>query len=319
MLGFAAGVMIAASFWSLLAPSIKMSGELSLPIWLPPLVGFLAGGLFLKLADTFLPHLHIGSPSEKAEGPKCGWKRAVLLVTAITLHNIPEGLAIGVAIGAATNNLGSATLASALILALGMGLQNLPEGAAVSIPLRREGVSRLKSFWYGQVSGLVEPIAGVVGVIAVMAVADTAVCLVFAAGAMIYVVVEELLPEAQSSESSDYSTIGCLLGFALMMVLILPWDEGCVMHVSSAARRTHRALPFCSTPFAACCFIMRRFIVCCFITRVAFLCVVSLRAVTVHVLFHCTCCNITYLFHCAYCLLCVLFHCMCCLITFAVR
>jgi ZIP family zinc transporter len=220
MLGFAAGVMIAASFWSLLAPSIKMSGELSLPIWLPPLVGFLAGGLFLKLADTFLPHLHIGSPSEKAEGPKCGWKRAVLLVTAITLHNIPEGLAIGVAIGAATNNLGSATLASALILALGMGLQNLPEGAAVSIPLRREGVSRLKSFWYGQVSGLVEPIAGVVGVIAVMAVKPILpYALSFAAGAMIYVVVEELLPEAQSSESSDYSTIGCLLGFALMMVL----------------------------------------------------------------------------------------------------
>ncbi len=220
MLGSAAGVMIAASFWSLLAPSIEMSEELGLPIWIPPLVGFLAGGLFLKLADSLLPHLHIGMPRDKAEGIKSGWKRAVLLVLAITLHNIPEGLAVGVAIGAASNNLGSATLSSALILALGMGLQNLPEGAAVSIPLRREGVSRFKSFWYGQISGLVEPIAGVLGVIAVMAIKPILpYALAFAAGAMIYVVVEELLPEAQSSDSSDYSTIGCILGFALMMVL----------------------------------------------------------------------------------------------------
>jgi ZIP family zinc transporter len=220
MLGFAAGVMIAASFWSLLAPSIEMSEELGLPIWLPPVVGFLAGGFFLKLADSLLPHLHIGSPSEKTEGIKSKWKRVVLLVTAITLHNIPEGLAVGVAIGAATNNMGSATIASALILTLGMGLQNLPEGAAVSIPLRREGVSRLKSFWYGQISGLVEPVAGVIGVIAVMAIKPMLpYALSFAAGAMIYVVVEELLPEAQSSENSDYSTIGSILGFALMMVL----------------------------------------------------------------------------------------------------
>jgi len=220
MLGSAAGVMIAASFWSLLAPSIEMSEELGLPVWIPPLAGFLAGGLFLKLADSLLPHLHIGSPGEKAEGIKSGWKRVVLLVFAITLHNIPEGLAVGVAIGAATNNLGSATLASALILTLGMGLQNLPEGAAVSIPLRREGVSRLKSFWYGQVSGIVEPIAGVLGVVAVMPIKPMLpYAMAFAAGAMIYVVVEELLPEAQSSDSSDYSTIGCILGFALMMVL----------------------------------------------------------------------------------------------------
>lgn len=220
MLGFAAGVMIAASFWSLLSPSIRMSGELGLPVWLPPLVGFLAGGLFLKLADSILPHLHIGSPSEKTEGIKSGWKRSILLVTAITLHNIPEGLAVGVAMGAAANAPGSASIAGALILTLGMGLQNLPEGAAVSIPLRREGVSMLKCFWYGQVSGLVEPVAGVLGVIAVMAVRPLLpYALSFAAGAMIYVVVEELLPEAQSSSNSDYSTIGCLLGFALMMVL----------------------------------------------------------------------------------------------------
>ncbi|HOA54866.1 MAG: ZIP family metal transporter [Acetivibrionales bacterium] len=220
MLGFAAGVMLAASFWSLLAPSIEMSGELGLPIWMPPLIGFLAGGLFLKLADSFLPHLHIGPQCDQVEGLRCGWKRTVLLITAITLHNIPEGLAVGVAIGAATNNLGSATIASALILALGMGLQNLPEGAAVSIPLRREGLSRLKSFWYGQLSGLVEPVAGVLGVVAVMAIKPVLpYALSFAAGAMIYVVVEELLPEAQSSSNSDYSTIGCILGFALMMVL----------------------------------------------------------------------------------------------------
>jgi len=220
MLGFAGGVMIAASFWSLLAPSIEMSGELGLPVWLPPLIGFLAGGFFLKLADSLMPHLHIGLPDEQTEGIKSGWKRSILLVTAITLHNIPEGLAGGVAIGAAANNLGSATIASALILTVGMGLQNLPEGAAVSIPLRREGISRLKCFWYGQVSGLVEPVAGVIGVIAVMAVRPLLpYALAFAAGAMIYVVVEELLPEAQSSSNSDYSTIGCLLGFALMMVL----------------------------------------------------------------------------------------------------
>lgn len=220
MLGSAAGVMIAASFWSLLAPAIEMSREEGQLPWLAPLVGFLAGGLFLKLADSLIPHLHIGSPSEKTEGLKSSWKRSILLVAAITLHNIPEGLAVGVAFGAAANNIGTASVASALVLALGMGLQNLPEGAAVSIPLRREGVSRLKSFWYGQVSGLVEPVAGVLGAIAVISVRPLLpYALSFAAGAMIYVVVEELLPEAQSSNNTDFSTIGCLIGFAIMMVL----------------------------------------------------------------------------------------------------
>ncbi len=220
MLGFAAGVMIAASFWSLLAPAIEMSREEGQLPWLAPVIGFLAGGLFLKLADTIMPHLHIGSPSESAEGIKTSWKRSILLVAAITLHNIPEGLAVGVAIGAAANNIGSASIIGALVLTLGMGLQNLPEGAAVSIPLRREGLSRLKSFWYGQISGIVEPIAGVLGVVAVTLIRPLLpYALSFAAGAMIYVVVEELLPEAQSSNNSDYSTIGCLLGFALMMLL----------------------------------------------------------------------------------------------------
>jgi ZIP family zinc transporter len=220
MLGFAAGVMIAASFWSLLAPSISMSEESGTLPWLPPLVGFLLGGLFLKIADSIIPHMHIGPAAERKEGVKSNWRRSILLVAAITLHNIPEGLAVGVAISAAAEGLPSATLASALVLSLGMGLQNLPEGAAVSIPLRSEGVSRLKSFWYGQVSGLVEPVAGVLGFFAVMFVKPVLpYALAFAAGAMIYVVVEELVPSAQCSRNSDNATIGAMLGFALMMVL----------------------------------------------------------------------------------------------------
>ncbi len=219
MLGFAAGVMIAASFWSLLAPAIEMSEAAGNIKWLPPLIGFLAGGIFLKLTDTLLPHLHIGMP-EKAEGIKTGWRRSILLVTAITLHNIPEGLAVGVAFGAAASGLSSATVAGAVALAIGMGIQNFPEGSAVSIPLRREGLSRTKSFWYGQASGMVEPIAGIIGAAAVMIMQPLLpYALSFAAGAMIYVVVEELIPEAQSSGSSDNATMGTLFGFAIMMLL----------------------------------------------------------------------------------------------------
>jgi len=188
--------------------------------WLPPLIGFLAGGLFLKLADTITPHIHIGGTKDMAEGVKTKWHRSLMLVAAITLHNIPEGLAVGVAFGAVSSDVASASLAGAISLAVGMGLQNLPEGAAVSIPLRREGVSRLKSFWYGQLSGIVEPIAGVLGAAAVVVVKPLLpYALAFAAGAMIYVVVEELIPEAQSSNNSDYATIGTLIGFAIMMVL----------------------------------------------------------------------------------------------------
>ena len=220
MLGFAGGVMIAASFWSLLAPSIEMAESMGLPGWLPAVVGFLTGGAFLKFADKITPHLHIGMKTEEAEGPKTTWKRSVLLVLAITLHNIPEGLAVGVAFGALGTGISSATLAGAMALALGIGLQNFPEGAAVSIPLRREGVSRFKSFWYGQLSGIVEPIAGVLGAILVVSMRPLLpYALAFAAGAMIYVVVEEVIPESQGSGNSDISTLGALGGFALMMFL----------------------------------------------------------------------------------------------------
>jgi ZIP family zinc transporter len=197
-----------------------MSKGMGLPPWLPPLVGFLAGGLFLKLVDKILPHVHIEAPVESAEGLKTTWKRSILLVLAITLHNIPEGLAVGVAFGALAADIPSATQAGALALALGIGLQNFPEGAAVSIPLRREGMSRPKSFFYGQASGLVEPIAGVAGALLVVTMLPILpYALSFAAGAMIYVVIEEVIPESQGSGNSDIGTLGALGGFALMMLL----------------------------------------------------------------------------------------------------
>lgn len=220
MLGFAAGVMIAASFWSLLNPAIRMAEEQGSVPWVPAVVGFLTGGLFLFIIDRILPHLHLGLKLEKAEGIKTTWKRSVLLVLAITLHNIPEGLAVGVAFGALSSSPETGALAGAVALALGIGLQNFPEGAAVSIPLRREGFSRLKAFNYGQLSGVVEPIAAVIGAYLVfMMSAILPYALSFAAGAMIFVVVEELIPESQSGDESDYSTIGAMLGFATMMLL----------------------------------------------------------------------------------------------------
>ncbi|MFA9423724.1 MAG: ZIP family metal transporter [Sedimentibacter sp.] len=223
MLGFAAGVMIAASFWSLLAPSIEMAEDLGQIPWLTAAIGFLGGGAFLLLVDKLLPHLHMGLDTSQAEGIKTSWQRSVLLVLAITLHNIPEGLAVGVAFGAVAYGLPSASLGGAIALAIGIGLQNFPEGAAVSIPLRREGFSRRKAFLYGQASGLVEPISGVIGAFAVISMRPLLpYALSFAAGAMIYVVVEELIPEAQQGEGSskaDIATIGCMIGFALMMVL----------------------------------------------------------------------------------------------------
>ena len=220
MLGFAAGVMIAASFWSLLAPAIDMAEEAGMIAWVPAVIGFLAGGAFLWLVDVILPHLHIGTGQEP-EGLKTGWKRSVLLVLAITLHNIPEGLAVGVAFGALASGNSLATLSGAVALALGIGLQNFPEGAAVSIPLRREGLSRMKSFLYGQASGIVEPIAAVLGAFAVIIMKPMLpYALSFAAGAMIYVVVEELIPEAQQGKQhSNVGTIGAMLGFAIMMLL----------------------------------------------------------------------------------------------------
>jgi len=220
MLGFAAGVMIAASYWSLLAPAIAMAEESSLPAWIPATTGFLLGGLFLYIADKIIPHLHLGFPMDEAEGPKTSWHRSILLVLAITLHNIPEGLAVGVAFGALASDLPAATLAGAIALAIGIGIQNFPEGAAVSVPLRREGFSRLKSFWYGQASGMVEPIAGVLGAVAVIYIKPVLpYALSFAAGAMIYVVVEELIPESQLQKNTDIATLGAMVGFAVMMTL----------------------------------------------------------------------------------------------------
>ena len=211
MLGFAAGVMIAASFWSLLKPSIEMTEASGGTPWVPALVGFLSGGAFLFAIDKVLPHLHMGLSIDKAEGIKTPWQRSVLLVLAITLHNIPEGLAVGVAFGALANNPDIGVLTGAIALAIGIGLQNFPEGAAVSIPLRREGFSRLKAFNYGQLSGIVEPIAGVIGAFLVISIAPLLpYALSFAAGAMIFVVVEELIPESQSGNETDLSTIGAM-------------------------------------------------------------------------------------------------------------
>lgn len=221
MLGFAAGVMIAASFWSLLEPAIELAQETGgMPAWFQATVGFLLGGGFLWLIDRLLPHLHLGFPAEEVEGIKTPWHRSILLVLAITLHNIPEGLAVGVAFGALSAAVPSATLAGALALALGIGIQNFPEGTAVSVPLRREGFSRLRSFWYGQLSGVVEPVAGVLGAAAAMAARPLLpYTLSFAAGAMVYVVVEELIPESQLNRETDIATIGALLGFVVMMML----------------------------------------------------------------------------------------------------
>ncbi|MBN1934332.1 MAG: ZIP family metal transporter [Anaerolineae bacterium] len=220
MLGFAAGVMIAASYWSLLAPAIEMSEGGTLPAWAPPAIGFILGGVFLAGIDKVLPHLHLGMPMEAAEGLKTTWHRSVLLILAITLHNFPEGLAVGVAFGAVAAGLPSATLAGAVALALGIGIQNFPEGTAVAMPLRREGMSRLKSFWYGQLSGIVEPIAAVIGAAAVLLARPILpYALSFAAGAMIFVVVEELIPEAQRSGDTNLATNGAMLGFTVMMIL----------------------------------------------------------------------------------------------------
>ncbi len=219
-LGFAAGVMIAASFWSLLAPAIEMAKGGPLPAWVPAATGFLAGAVMLSLMDKVLPHLHLGFPMSKREGIKTGWHRNVLLVLAITLHNIPEGLAVGVAFGAVAANLHAATLPGAIALAIGIGIQNFPEGLAVSMPLRREGMSRLKSFWYGQLSGFVEPLAGVLGA-AMVLIAQPILpyALSFAAGAMIFVVVEELIPESQIGGNTDIATMGAIGGFVVMMIL----------------------------------------------------------------------------------------------------
>ncbi|MCP4641774.1 MAG: ZIP family metal transporter [bacterium] len=220
MLGMAAGVMIAASFWSLLAPAIALTEEIGGISWVPATIGFLAGGGCLLLVDKILPHLHPNLAMEDAEGIPTSWQRSTLLVLAITLHNFPEGLAVGVAFGAAAAGIPGASITAAVALAIGIGLQNFPEGTAVAMPLRREGLSRAKCFMYGQLSGVVEPVAGVLGA-AVVLIARPVLpyALAFAAGAMIFVVAEELIPEAQREGDTDIPTIGVLVGFAIMMTL----------------------------------------------------------------------------------------------------
>lgn len=219
MLGFAAGVMLAASYWSLLAPAIELSIEIGAIPWLPALVGFLLGGITIRVLDRVLPHLHLGAAISEREGVKTSWSKTTLLVLAITLHNIPEGLAVGVAFGAAGAGLEGYTTLGAIALAIGIGLQNFPEGLAVSFPLRRENLSVKKSFFYGQASAIVEPIAGVIGAaIAISARTILPYALAFAAGAMIFVVIEEVVPEAER-ENPDIATMGALLGFAVMMLL----------------------------------------------------------------------------------------------------
>jgi ZIP family zinc transporter len=219
-LGFTAGVMIAASFWSLLAPSISMAEQMGMVSWMPALVGFLLGGAFLRLADRLLPHLHLFKSITEAEGMPTRWQKSVLLVLAITLHNIPEGLAIGVAFGAVSAGYEGATLGGAIALAIGIGLQNCPEGTAVAVPLRRDGLSRARSWWYGQLSAAVEPLAAVAGAAAVTVMRPLLpYALAFAAGAMIFVVVEEVVPESQSGGHTDSATLGAMVGFAVMMTL----------------------------------------------------------------------------------------------------
>jgi ZIP family zinc transporter len=232
-LGFTGGVMIAASFWSLLAPAIEyveLQNEYGLsttPSWVAPAIGFFLGAIFLYILDKIIPHLHLFAKREEAEGMTTNWRKTILLVLAIALHNIPEGLAVGVAFGALANpellDLGDNsifTIGSAIALAIGIGIQNFPEGFAVSMPLRRQGVSKFKSWQWGQLSAIVEPIFAVIGALIVMQILPILpYALSFAAGAMIFIVVEEVIPESQRGGHTDLATIGPILGFIVMMVL----------------------------------------------------------------------------------------------------
>jgi len=220
MLGFTGGVMVAASFWSLLSPAIELTEGEGFEKVVPAALGFLGGALFLFSLDKVMPHLHINFKVSESEGIKTDWHRSILLVLAITLHNIPEGLAIGVLFGAAAAGVDGASLTGAIVLAIGIGIQNFPEGIAVSMPLRRQGLSRLKSFNYGQLSAIVEPVAAVIGAWAVITFTPILpYALAFAAGAMIFVVVEEVVPETQRDKYTDIATLGFIGGFLVMMVL----------------------------------------------------------------------------------------------------
>lgn len=218
MLGFAGGVMVAASVWSLLIPAIDMSEGEGFKKVIPAVLGFLAGAAFLFGLDKILPHFHVNF--KKVEGVKSPWQKTTLMILAITLHNIPEGLAVGVLFGGVAAGIPEASIGGAIALAIGIGLQNFPEGVAVSMPLRRMGMSRKKSFFYGQLSAVVEPVAGVAGALAVAVFTPVLpYALAFAAGAMIFVVVEEVIPEAQQNENSDIATIGFVGGFVVMMAM----------------------------------------------------------------------------------------------------
>jgi len=220
LLGFTGGIMIAASYWSLLAPAIAMSENLSVPKWFPAAIGFISGALFLFSLDKILPHLHINFKDNETEGIKTDWQSSTLLVLAITLHNIPEGLAVGVAFGAVAAGIPNAEIGAAIALTIGIALQNFPEGIAVAMPLRAKGLSRFKSFWYGQLSAIVEPVAGVIGALSVMYMtAILPYALAFAAGAMIFVVIEEVVPESQKTGHSDMAALGFTIGFVVMMIL----------------------------------------------------------------------------------------------------
>lgn len=220
MLGFTGGVMVAASFWSLLAPAIEMSSGAGFQKAMPSAIGFSLGALFLFALDKFLPHLHINFKPDEAEGVQTNWHRSTLLVLAITLHNIPEGLAVGVLFGGAAAGIEGATIGGAVALAIGIGIQNFPEGLAVSMPLRRQGVGRFRAFWYGQLSAIVEPVAGVLGALLVIQIQPVLpYALAFAAGAMIYVVIEEVVPETQRDAYTDIATLGFIGGFVVMMLL----------------------------------------------------------------------------------------------------
>ncbi|MBM3415288.1 MAG: ZIP family metal transporter [Bacteroidetes bacterium] len=221
MLGFTGGVMVAASFWSLLNPAIEMSEKMYPAFsWMPAATGFLLGALFIFVLDKLTPHLHINFGLEESEGLKTKLHKTTLLILAITLHNIPEGLAVGVLFGAAAIGMEDASVSGAIALALGIGIQNFPEGIAVAMPLRRNGVSRRRSFWYGQLSAIVEPVAGIIGAIAVIYMQPVLpFALAFAAGAMIFVVVEEVIPETQRDKFTDRSVLGFIGGFLVMMIL----------------------------------------------------------------------------------------------------
>lgn len=218
LLGFASGVMIAASVWSLLIPSIDMAEEQGKIAWIPAAVGFLIGIIFLLILDSLIPHLHLGS--DKPEGLKAKLKKTTMMVLAVTLHNIPEGMAVGVTFaGALAGNTGI-TMAGAFVLAIGIAIQNFPEGAIISMPLKTEGLSKPKAFWYGMLSGIVEPIGAILTILLTSQVISILpYFLSFAAGAMIYVVVEELIPESQQGEHSNLGTIGVAIGFVIMMIL----------------------------------------------------------------------------------------------------